>query len=184
MFWSKELEIILKRLEQVKMEEEINNFVMNELWNIVSSKDSSDKRLNLIVETISKFFGIDKCSLMVEKDGKFKIIASVGINRKVIDIAEVEAGKGIAGMAVKEKKAIFIRKVNIVGHQELWNEYKTDNFISYPIESNGKIIGVLNLTDKRDSRGFSERDVEAIAPIIERVRFVLEQCIGENKCFI
>ena len=168
------------------MEEEISKFVLNELWNIVSSKDSSDKKLNLMIETISKFLGIDKCSLMVEKDGKFKIVASVGIHRKVIDTAEVEAGKGIAGMAVKEKKAIFMRKVNIISHQELWSEYRTDNFISYPIESKskGEIIGVLNLTDKRDSRGFNEKDVETIAPIIERIRFVLEQCISENKCFI
>jgi|SRR3989344_2372627 len=156
---------------------EINEFVANRLWEIITSEDNVEKKIQLLIEAVSEFFRVDKCSLMVEKDGILKIVASVGIARKVIQDAQVKLGEGISGMAVKERKAIFIRKVNVSNQRELWSDYKTDNFISYPVEYKGNIIGVLNLTDKRDDRSFSEKDIERIEPIVRRIGYVLKDLI-------
>jgi len=155
--------------------QEILSFVAINLWEIISSKDKPLEKLEKTIEGISRFFGIEKCSLMVkDKYGKFIIVASKGIPRKIKDETETCGSKGIADMAIEEKKAIFMKKIGGVGDKEERN-YKTDNFISYPVIINGEVKGVLNLTDKIGERGFSDRDIEAVKPIVERIKFILEE---------
>ena len=79
----------------------IDKFVIEDLWEIISTNISSDRKLKLMVDSISKFFGIEKCSLMVEKENVFKIVASVGVNKKIVEETEIQAGQGIAGLVVK-----------------------------------------------------------------------------------
>jgi len=154
--------------------DELNSFIMNDLWKIIILKIPKEKKLDKVIEAIANYFKIEKCSLLIKNQDSYVIVASTGISKKIIDLTNIKVGDGISGMAVKEKKAIFMRKMSITSNRDLWTDYKTDNFISYPIESNGEIIGILNLTDRRDDRGFSDRDIEAITPIIERIKYILE----------
>ena len=153
---------------------ELNNFIINDLWKIIVLKIPKEKKLNKIVEVIADYLKVERCSLLIKDGENYVIVASTGISKKVIEQTIIKVGEGISGMAVKEKKAIFMRKMSITSNRDLWTDYKTDNFISYPIESNGEIIGILNLTDRRDDMGFSQGDIEAISPIIERIKYILE----------
>lgn len=154
----------------------INDFVSGSLWDIVTSRDDSKIKLEKIIEEISKFFNIKRCSLMIgDEFGNFSVIASEGLSGKVVRDTRVQEGDGsVVGMVLREKVAVFIKKIKEIEVKEHESEYQTDNFISYPIFIEGKIFAVLNLTDKRDDRGFTERDIETIKPIIERLKFVLE----------
>jgi transcriptional regulator with GAF, ATPase, and Fis domain len=154
-------------------EQRVNNFVASVLWRIVSSNESSQERLKKIVEAISEFFEIGKCSLMIRENDEFLVIASVGLSRGVQESTRVKSGEGMAGMAIEEKKSIFMKKVGMYEKKDN-RTYTSDNFIICPIVINKEVIGILSLTDKFDNRGFNERDLYLIQPIIDRIIFVLE----------
>ena len=156
--------------------DELEEFIINNLWKIISSKENKDNKLQKIVEEISSFLRIEKISLMGrDKNGFFVIIAQNGLSKNIVKETKVKEGDGIAGMAILEKRAIFIRKIDLTREGTDYNRhYKTDSFIIYPIEENGKIIGVLNLTDKKEDLNFTEKDLDAIKPIIERIKFVMK----------
>ena len=97
-------------------EQRVNNFVASVLWRIVSSNESSQERLKKIVEAISEFFEIGKCSLMIRENDEFLVIASVGLSRGVQESTRVKSGEGMAGMAIEEKKSIFMKKRAIKLH--------------------------------------------------------------------
>ena len=153
--------------------DELNEFIVNDLWKVVSSKENRESKLQKLVEVISSFLKVEKCSLMLKEDGIFKIVASVGLPKKIIKDTQIEEGEGISGMVIKERKAIFMRKIS--ESIETDGRYKTDGFISTPLFSTSKdVIGILNLTDKKENMSLSEKDLIALKPIMERIRFVVE----------
>ena len=116
--------------------------------------------------------------MIKNNSGDFSIVASKGLPRKIIDQTNISSGQGISGMAIEEKKAIFMKKVGESAENK--GEYKTDNFILYPIIINEEVKAVINLTDRIGERNFSEKDIEAIKPIIDRISFVLEEYLKKN----
>jgi len=160
--------------ELSELEQEVVNFVAIKLWKIISSNEEPVIKLERIIDAISDFFKIEKCSLMLkDKSGNFRVAVSKGLSNDIQETILVSEGQGIAGLAIKEKKAIFVKKVG-VSFSDDERSYKTDNFISYPITIKGEVIGILNLTDRMDERSFRSRDLVAITPIIERIKFVLK----------
>ena len=47
--------------------------------------------------------------------------------------------------------------------------YKSDAFVSMPLSYNGKVVGVLNLTDKKNRRVFDEFELHVLMSIISHV---------------
>lgn len=155
-------------------EHQVNEFVARNLWKIMASKDPPLEKLDKIISEVSEFFEIEKCSLFLKnKEGDFTIIASEGISEKVKQNTRIREGEGIAGIAIAEKTAIFMKKVSELNANH--SKYKTDNFIVFPIVIEGEVKGLLNLTDKVGYRNFSQKDLELVRPVIERIKFVLEE---------
>jgi putative methionine-R-sulfoxide reductase with GAF domain len=101
--------------------------------------------------------------MLKDNSGFFFIIASHGLPNKIVKETKIKEGEGNAGLAIKEKSAIFMKKIKL-SKDTFENRYKTDSFISYPIEDCGEIVGLLNLTDKKYDVYLSEKDLEAIVP--------------------
>tara|TARA_Y100000310_G_scaffold26446_1_gene25212 strand:- start:3524 stop:4018 length:495 start_codon:yes stop_codon:yes gene_type:complete len=159
--------------------EQLNEFVARDLWETISSEVDSNKKLQELVEKLSYFFGVEKCSLMLKnEEGEFNIEASVGISKWSFGKRKIGAEGSMAGMAIKEKRAIFMKQVE--RDKFAGDGYKTSSFIVYPIKNKKEVIAVLNLTDKSDKSYFNERDLEfnekdidKLEPFIDRIRFVM-----------
>lgn len=55
------------------------------------------------------------------------------------------------------------------------NGYCTDSFLSVPLTHNGRTLGVLHLTNRKDQRPFTREDLQAFAPIASEIAGILEQ---------
>jgi HD-GYP domain-containing protein (c-di-GMP phosphodiesterase class II) len=53
--------------------------------------------------------------------------------------------------------------------------YNTKSLLSVPLMNNDKVIGVMNMSDKRTNQPFTERDLHIASMISERISFILKR---------
>jgi GAF domain-containing protein len=109
-------------------------------------------------------FGVERCSLMLF-DGpseSLRIAAFRGIEPGVARNVRVPLGQGIAGWVAHHRKPIFIRareQDGPVQHTDQ-DDYNSDSFISVPLVYNGRMFGVLNLSNKANGEVFDDVDLD------------------------
>jgi HD-GYP domain-containing protein (c-di-GMP phosphodiesterase class II) len=58
------------------------------------------------------------------------------------------------------------------------NGYQTDSFLSIPLIHEGRTLGALHLTNRKDHRAFTPEDLKTFAPITSEIAAILDQGIG------
>jgi hypothetical protein len=170
----------MPKYEFSDLEQDIINFAAIDLWKIASSEEKPIIKLEEIINAISEFFQIEECSLMLKnKAGSFQIAVSKGISKDTKESTFVHEGKGILGIALQEKKALFVKKVAYPTQED--KIYKTENFIVYPIVIKGEVKAILNMNDRIGERSFRSQDIIAIEPIADRIKFVLKELEKDKK---
>lgn len=109
-----------------------------------------------IVRTVAEAFGGGRCSLLLvddrAPDGALRLGAAIGLP-PAVDAGEVRVplGSGIAGQVARTRTPHVFRDAadgdpaSLVGDD--W--YTSDAFVSLPLVSRGRLLGVLNLTNFR-----------------------------------
>ena len=118
--------------------------------------------LDFFVGLVADELDVERVSLMLrDEDGEeLRVAASRGLPQDVASSISVKVGEGVSGEVAKQGRAI------LVGRSETPSEhaYKTDSFVSVPIvlsvpiRTPGSILGVINVTDRRNRRPFDEDD--------------------------
>ncbi|MEW6571257.1 MAG: diguanylate cyclase [Nitrospirota bacterium] len=139
----------------------------------IDSLNSAAERLTLIrepevlyetiLETSVHLTSAEKASLMIAEDDTSHLIikAAKGINKRLLSEIKIKAGEGIAGWVFRE--GIPLRVDDIEKNERVLAKkrpkYRTGSFISIPLRSADKTIGVLNISDKLTGGVFSEEDM-------------------------
>jgi len=111
--------------------------------------------------------GATKGSLMLADDErrKLRIVACLGMNRQLALNMEIRRGQGIAGRVLESNAPMLVHdlaqeKGLTVSRRP---RFSTRSFISLPFQSNGELIGVLNLSDKLNGQAFVDTDLQLLA---------------------
>lgn len=86
--------------------------------------------------------------------------------------------EGILGYVANRKVPLLVedvRKDSRFRYGNGFSGYRTTSFISVPLTFDGKLIGVLNLTDKTSRRPFSKKDLEWMTLFAKYVALNLER---------
>lgn len=117
-----------------------------------------------LVEWFCEYFRIDRCSLMLLDGSReaLTIVASRGLSSSVVDKVRVRIGQGIAGWVAHNRKPLFVRVREDAGDARHTGRevYNSDSFICVPLVHNNRLVGVLNLSNKRDSEPFDAFDLD------------------------
>ena len=145
---------------------------------IQPKKPEVEEELKKLVSEIADSFDVDRCSLMLlGETNALEIIASSGLPENTIKNTKQSIGEGISGMVVKEGKSLLVKKIDNIAERKK-EYYKTDSFISAPIKIKEKIIGVINITDKKDKNQFEEEDKEKLEIFAEKAsKLISRRCI-------
>lgn len=171
----KSRELFYKKLSYLVSLSEIDQFL--------SSSLELETFCKVILEKITELLGSEKASLMIynETTGELLIKAGKGIDEEILKHLKIKAGEGIAGMVFKEGKPLLVRDITRELKKERSSGYKSNSFISVPLKSGTKTLGVLNFADKISKEPFNEEDLELllslvpyIAVAIEKIRFYLD----------
>ncbi|MGD9140338.1 MAG: ATP-binding protein [bacterium] len=133
----------------------------------------------LIVDMIAEIMGAKTASLMLlnEENEELYVGAAMGLDEATMRNARVKVGESISGWVAKTGKPLLIRDIEddmSFGRPNRPN-YESRSLVSVPLRSEGRVIGVLNVTNKISLMPFGENDAEILEILADRAAYILER---------
>lgn len=151
--------------------------VLKEISEAIISTADAAAIAEFMIDLAISHTGAEKGSLMLaEKGEELYIFAARGIDDGVAATYTEKMGEGIAGTVAETRHAVL---VNDIDADERFRgkkrgHYKTRSFISCPVVSKNRLLGVLNINDKIDGTPFSEDEFVLLQTIANQAAIALE----------
>jgi putative methionine-R-sulfoxide reductase with GAF domain len=128
-------------------------------------EEPDEQRLPLrAVSWLAAEFGIQRCSLMTvdEAQEALRISAQVGLDPAVAEGVRVRIGQGVAGWVARNRKPLLVRMRSQadVTPEDQADTYNSPSFIAVPVVHNGRLYGVVNLSNKEGGELFDGVDFD------------------------
>jgi len=124
-----------------------------------------------ILEVFSDLSGAERQSLMLLDNGgkkELKIVKARGLPARVVSETRQRLGQGIAGWVAQHGKPLFHKPPNVDSYgRSQPNSYRTEDFLSLPLKVGNRVLGVTNLTERRDASAFDKFETETLAVLAE-----------------
>lgn len=140
--------------------------LLHEIGRSIAAADPLHAVLTLVVDFVSNVVRCDSCFVYVVEGEELVLRASKTPHPDVVDRLRMRVGEGITGWVAAHQQPVA------VGHHafedprfQAFNELPEDRyeaFLSVPIVSRGKVVGVINLQHRR-SHEHTSREIQVIA---------------------
>jgi len=163
----------LKR--QIKTLYKVNEFI--------ASIGNLHRLLKLIMEESKKALCAEASSLMLYDPGNKELFFEVALGKKGKGIKKIrlKLGQGIAGTCAKKRQIINVSNVAKNPHfyqgADSKSGFITRSVLAAPLLRKGKLIGVLEVLNKKDKRPFNQEDVKLMETIAAQAAIAIENAI-------
>jgi len=151
------------------------------LYNIerdVSTKLKLDEVLELVVERVSSILNVRICSILLidDRTGRLSIESAKGLNQEIAKEAELGVGDKISGWVAKHNRPVLVRNIekDIRFAKRSEEKYYNKSLMSVPLAIRDKVIGVLNVNNKKSRKIFNQEDFRLLKQIAAQVAIVIE----------
>ncbi|MDH4038293.1 MAG: ATP-binding protein [Candidatus Krumholzibacteria bacterium] len=138
-----------------------------------------ERYMELVVELVAELLHVKRASLMmIDDDGKeLRIESAIGLDEDVVEHARVRLGESIAGQVAQGNSAFLVRNVeneNRMGGATNGKRYESKSFLSVPVRRDGRVIGVINVTEPVGRDTLDDADHALLELFAERVVLALD----------
>jgi uroporphyrinogen-III synthase len=144
-----------------------------------------------VVEFVASVVECDSCFVYVLESGELVLRASKNPHPELVDRLKLRLGQGITGWVAEHREPVAVTRDAFRDPRfKLFNELPEDRFqafLSVPLVSGGRLVGVINLQD-RTEHVFTPREISLIATVgflvgaeVERARLEEENIELSNK---
>ncbi|WP_224962892.1 sensor domain-containing diguanylate cyclase [Geomonas subterranea] len=141
--------------------------------------DSKDLLYESILKIASELIEATQGSIMlIDKDGVgMQIVFTQGMTLNVARCLQLKVGKGIAGMVAKTGQPLLVNDVEKDSRVAMANRsrFKSKSLICIPLKLKDKVIGVLNLSDKKNLRPFTHSDLQLLTSFANLASLMIER---------
>jgi transcriptional regulator with GAF, ATPase, and Fis domain len=138
--------------------------LVRDAFNLLAEEHDDESLPAVIVDWFCDRFGVDRCSLLTPLEGgdTLAFAAQVGIPEEVASTVRVRMGRGVAGWVAVHRKPLYVRAAEDAQSIQRSPDgtYNSDSFIVVPMAHNGRLHGVLSLSNRADAEGFTETDLD------------------------
>ncbi|MDJ0782461.1 MAG: sigma 54-interacting transcriptional regulator [Desulfosarcinaceae bacterium] len=137
---------------------------LREISSWVASVQDLDQTLDLITESATRIVGAEAASLLLldEKTNALFFKTAIGEKKQKVKEFRVKVGQGIAGHVAEKGEPLLIKDVR---QDDRWYkeisdslELVTRSIACVPLKLQAKVIGVMQLINKKDGTAFDEAD--------------------------
>ena len=129
---------------------------------LLATRANAPETYSAIVEKVVTALGAQRVSLLIynEDSGKLICKASSGLGQEILSGPKL--GEGIAGVVLERGEPLLVRDLR----EQAWvaervhGNAHSHSFISFPLLSGGKRLGVINLTDRVGEQSFGASDLD------------------------
>ncbi len=144
----------------------------------VSNKLKMEDVLKVIVEKVSSILNVQTCSILLIDDatGKLSIECAKGLEQEIMKYTELEVGENISGWVVKHNRPILVKNIEKDTRFAKRSEekYYNKSLMSVPLATKDKVIGVINVNNKKSRRIFNQEDFRLLKQMAAQVAIVIE----------
>lgn len=141
---------------------------LHEIGSRMALADPLHEVLDQVVEFAANLVECDSCFVYVLEDDELVLRASKNPHQEVIDRLKLHMGQGITGWVAEHREPVAISQGAAQDPRfQFFNELPEDTFeafLSVPIMSRGRLVGVINL-QRRQSHVYSQRQIRLISTI-------------------
>lgn len=171
------LSLIVKDATHCK-ENEVSERLMS-LTDTLLQIDSKDLLYESILKIASDLIEATQGSIMlIDKDGVgMQIVFTLGMTLNIARCLQLKVGKGIAGMVAKTGQPLLVNDVEKDSRIAMANRlrFKSKSLICIPLKLKDKVIGVLNLSDKKNLRPFTHADLQLLTSFANLASLMIER---------
>ena len=142
------------------------------------SAEDLQKLLDRIVDLIQSALDVDIVSLLlVDDDDSLKIRSSRGLPDGVRQNVTITPGEGVSGYVLEHGEPVLIDDLSTDGRFPPRSgvvRYRTGSLLSVPIRYQQRIMGVLNVNNKRNGEAFTGVDQELLLMIAHQTALAIE----------
>ncbi len=150
----------------VSEDHELN--LLHEIGSRLAAADPLHEVLGRVVEFISTVAKFDSCFVYVLENDELVLRASKNPHPDVLDRLKLQVGKGITGWVAEHKEPVVLGKnASKDPRFQSFNELPEDHFeafLSVPLLSRDKLVGVINLQRKQPHH-YRQREIRIISTI-------------------
>ncbi len=170
------------RETNVKLDNKVSEVsVLKELSDLCYITVNPDELLYVTLERALKLMKSDIGSVLVLEEGyrnekSFVVKATIGLGDKVKVGDRVDFESSIAKYAVINKSPLVIGDVESDDRFGRLNrpQYGSKSFVCMPIKAMRDIIGVLNISKRKDDSPFLKEEIDALTPLLSNAAFTYE----------
>lgn len=147
---------------------------------ILNSTLSLEPLLRIIIQSATELTHTEACSIMLldKRTGELHFAHSVGEGAEELRNVTVPLDRSIAGWIVRKGKPLLIRdaKTDPRWHSQVDRtiDFDTRSILGVPMKVKDQIIGVMELLNKLDDRGFSQDDIQIATTLSAQAAIAIE----------
>ena len=92
----------------------------------------------------------------------------------------MKMGQGISGMVAQSRKPLLVEDLRNDHSVKTFcrvDNYKTHSFLSVPITARGRLVGVLNITEKNDNKSFTSKELSYVSAIASCAALAIDRIL-------
>jgi diguanylate cyclase (GGDEF)-like protein len=171
--------LMLLRKEGEQAEQSELSSRMTALADAMLGSESKQELYRIILESATDLSRACQGSVMLlERDGlHLQVVQAKGMGSEVARYLSVQVGTGIAGGVASSGSALLVLDVEKDRRTARRNRprFQSKSLISLPLKLNGKVIGVLNLSDKANRTSFCEADLKLLTTFSTFASLMIER---------
>ncbi|MEW6110114.1 MAG: GAF domain-containing protein [Nitrospirota bacterium] len=151
--------------------------VIREITSAIATMDNINTVANLMLDLAISYTDAEKGSLMlINEQGELSILAARGIDLHLIRTYRVRLGEGIAGTVANQRIPVLVSDIDQDERfrSQKRDRYKTRSFISCPIVSRDRLLGVLNINDRKNNTPFTDDEFELMKIVADQAAISIE----------
>ena len=147
---------------------------------ILNSTLSLEPLLRIIIQSATELTHTEACSIMLldKRTGELHFTHSIGEGSEGLRNLSVPLDNSIAGWIVRKSKPLLIRdaKADPRWHSQVDKriDFDTRSILGVPMKVKDQVIGVMELLNKLDDRGFSQDDIQIATTLAAQAGIAIE----------
>ncbi len=158
--------------------------ILQEVCHLIAATSDINALANFLLDRAIEYTNAEKGSLMLlnERDELY-ILAARGFEMLFIESYKIKIGEGIAGVVAQDRTPVLVEDIDKDERfkKKKRDRYKTKSFISCPMISRDRVLGVININDKKDGTPFTEDEFNLLRVISDQAAIAIENAFLMNQ---